>query len=172
MPTGTQIQYLHLCHRKLWLFANGLNMEHTSDLVAEGKQIEEFSYSQRANRWQQIQIEQIKIDHYDAQRGIVREVKKSNKREAAHVAQVKYYLFVLERNGIEVNHGILEYPKLRETEEVWLDEEDRKNIPKWESQSIEIIQAEECPPRVKKTLCKKCAYHDFCFAEELEITET
>ena len=78
--TGTHIAYLHLCHRKLWLFANGLRMEHTSSLVAEGRQIEEASYQQRAERWQQLEIEGIKIDYYDAQAGIIREVKKSNKK--------------------------------------------------------------------------------------------
>ncbi|MDZ4711764.1 MAG: Dna2/Cas4 domain-containing protein, partial [bacterium] len=24
--TGTHIAYLHICHRKLWLFANGISM--------------------------------------------------------------------------------------------------------------------------------------------------
>ena len=164
-PTGTHIQYLHICHRKLWLFANGLNMEHTSALVAEGKLIDENSYPQRANRWQQLALEGIKIDHYDAQLGIVREVKKSNKKESAHLAQLKYYLFVLERNGVEVRHGILEYPKLRMTEEVWLTDADRKEIPNWESNVIKIIEKEYCPNRIEKTICKKCAYHDFCYSE-------
>ena len=164
-PTGTHISYLHICHRKLWLFANGLNMEHTSDLVAEGKLIDENSYPQRANRYQQLAIEGIKIDHYDAQLGIVREVKKSNKKESAHVAQLKYYLFVLERNGVGVRHGILEYPKLRITEEVWLTDEDRKEIPNWESNVINIIQQPTCPVRIEKTICKKCAYYDFCYSE-------
>ena len=90
--TGTQIAYYHLCHRKLWLFANGIRMEHTSDLVAEGKLIDENSYPQRAEKWQELAIEGIKIDHYDAQHNIVREVKKSSKKEAAHIAQLKYYL--------------------------------------------------------------------------------
>lgn len=162
-PTGTHISYLHLCHRKLWLFANGLNMEHTSDLVAEGKLIDKNSYPQRANRWQQLSIEGIKIDHYDARLGIVREVKKSNKKESAHLAQLKYYLFVLERNGVAVRHGILEYPKLRMSEEVWLSEEDRQVIPKWESNVVKIVQQETCPERIEKTICKKCAYYDFCY---------
>jgi CRISPR-associated exonuclease Cas4 len=164
-PTGTQISYLHICHRKLWLFANGLNMEHTSDLVAEGKLIDEHSYPQRANRWQQLAIEGIKIDHYDAQLGIVREVKKSNKKESAHLAQLKYYLFVLERNGVEARHGILEYPKLRITEEVWLTEEDRQAIPVWEKNVIKIIGQATCPARIEKTICKKCSYYDFCYSE-------
>lgn len=165
-PTGTHISYLHLCHRKLWLFANGLNMEHTSDLVAEGKLIDEQSYPQRADRYQQLAIEGIKIDHYDVQQQVVREVKKSNKKESAHVAQLKYYLFVLERNGVGVRHGILEYPKLRMTEEVWLTDEDRWTIPQWEKEVMTIVHSEVCPDKINKSICKKCSYYDFCYVED------
>jgi CRISPR-associated exonuclease Cas4 len=164
--TGTHIAYLHLCHRKLWLFAHGIGMEQESELVAEGRLIGESSYPQRAERWQEIAVEGIKIDHYDAALCLVREVKKSNKREDAHVAQLKYYLFVLERNQIPARHGILEYPALRRTEEVWLDEEDRRAIPGWEAEVRRIVDAETCPPLVKKTICRRCAYHDFCYINE------
>lgn len=162
-PTGTQIAYLHLCHRKLWLFAHGINMEQTSELVAEGKLIDEHSYPQRAARWRSLEIEGIKIDHYDARRGVVREVKKSSKREDAHRAQLKYYLFVLERNGAPAEYGILEYPRLRETEEVRLSEEDRRAIPLWEAEIKRIIELEHCPELVEKGICRRCAYRDFCF---------
>ena len=162
-PTGTQIAYLHLCHRKLWLFAHGITMEQTSDLVAEGKLIHESSYPQRAEKWQELAIENIKIDHFDAVRGIVREIKKSNKREQSHLAQLKYYLFVLERNEIEVSHGVLEYPKLRTTEEVWLSDADRAAIPQWETEVRAIVDNPECPVRIEKSLCKKCAYFEFCY---------
>ncbi len=165
-PTGTQINYYHLCHRKLWLFSNGLNMEDQSDLVAEGKLIHEQSYPQRAERFRELAIENIKIDHYDPQAKIVREVKKSSKMEAAHLAQVKYYIYVLERNGIDGVHGLLEYPKLRKTEEVWLSEEDRQQIPEWERGVEEIIDTSDCPSRIDKPVCKKCAYYDFCYIDE------
>ena len=33
--TGTLINYYLVCHRELWLFANGINMEQESDLVYE-----------------------------------------------------------------------------------------------------------------------------------------
>lgn len=163
MTTGTHIAYFHLCHRKLWLFANGITMEQESALVAEGKLIHENTYSQRADKWQEVAIEGIKIDHFDATNGIVREVKKSNKREAAHIAQLKYYLFVLVRNGIAISHGILEYPKLRETEEVWLTDTDRNEIPQWEEKVQAIIAQEACPPTIEDTLCTRCAYFDFCY---------
>jgi len=163
--TGTQIAYYHLCHRKLWLFANGINMEHTSDLVAEGKLIDEHSYPQRANRWQQLAIEGIKIDHFDAQLGVIREVKKSNKKEMVHLAQLKFYLYVLERNGIAVQHGILEYPKMKIKEEVRLTDSDRQEIPQWEKAVKQLIAQEQCPPTIKAGFCKKCAYYEFCYAE-------
>ena len=44
--TGTHFNYYQICKRKLWLFANGISMEHTSDLVHEGKLIHEESYPQ------------------------------------------------------------------------------------------------------------------------------
>ncbi|MDD4227554.1 MAG: Dna2/Cas4 domain-containing protein, partial [Mariniphaga sp.] len=46
--TGTHFNYYLICHRKLWLFANGINMESNSDLVYEGKLIHETSYSRRS----------------------------------------------------------------------------------------------------------------------------
>jgi CRISPR-associated exonuclease Cas4 len=63
--TGTHIAYLHTCHRKLWLFANGIQMEHTSNIVAEGKLIGESSYQERAQKYTELEIEGIKIDYYD-----------------------------------------------------------------------------------------------------------
>lgn len=165
-PTGTHITYLQLCARKLWLFHHGIQMEHSSELVAEGRFIDETSYPQRADRWQALEIEGIKLDHYDPKLGIVREVKKSPKKEAAHVAQVKYYLFVLERNGILAKYGLLEYPKLRETTEVYLEDADRQVIPEWEKQVSAIVGSEDCPPVIHKPMCKQCAYFEFCYVEE------
>jgi CRISPR-associated exonuclease Cas4 len=53
---ATLINYYHLCHRKLWLHANGITMEHTSDVVYEGKLIGEESYPQRAEKNQELEI--------------------------------------------------------------------------------------------------------------------
>ena len=59
--TGTAINYYFLCHRKLWLFANNIQMEHTSDLVYEGKLIHEFSYDQRSEKYTELEIDGIKV---------------------------------------------------------------------------------------------------------------
>ena len=51
--TGTHFNYYQLCHRKLWLFANGINMEQESDLVYEGKLVHESSYPQRTSKYEE-----------------------------------------------------------------------------------------------------------------------
>lgn len=163
MITATHINYYHLCHRKLWLFANSINMEQTSSLVAEGKLIHEKSYQQRAEKSRELAIGGIKIDYYDAKNRVVREVKKSDKLEHAHIAQLKYYLFVLEENGLEGVTGVLEYPTLKKRKIVVLTAEDRKEILYWLAGVKEIVEAERCPKVVKKPYCKKCAYYEFCF---------
>ena len=167
MPiTATHINYYHVCHRKLWLFSNGINMEHTSDVVYEGKLIGENTYPQRADKYTEVEFDGIKIDFYDAKNKIVHEIKKSDKIEVAHRAQVKYYLWVLERNGIEGSTGILEYPKQRHTEKVELTDEDRVKIPEWIEKIELIIQSEICPKVINKQICKTCSYCDFCYAGE------
>jgi len=83
--TGTLISYYFLCHRKLWLFANGIRMEQNSDLVYEGKLIHESTYLQRSEKYEEIEIDGIKIDYYDKKRKVIHEVKKSDKMEVAHV---------------------------------------------------------------------------------------
>ncbi len=165
--TGTHINYYFICHRKLWLFANGVQMEHTSDSVFQGKLIHENSYQKRSYRFKEIAIDGIKIDYFDAKQNIVHEIKKSNRKEDAHVWQLKYYLFVLENNGVNAI-GILEYPKLRKTEEILLSQPDRENIVKIIDEIEQIICAGTCPGRLPKSKCRNCSYYDFCYSNENE----
>ena len=166
MTTGTHINYYFLCHRKLWLFANGINMEHTSDLVYEGKLIHENSYPQRAEKYTEIELEGIKIDYYDARNKVVHEIKKSDSRELAHEWQLKYYMYVLKQNGIDGVTGILEYPKLRKTEEIFLSDLDCQEIESMKLCIERIIIGSNCPERISQKMCKNCSYFDFCWSGE------
>ena len=69
-PTGTHFNYYQICRRKLWLFANGINMEPTSDVVYDGKLIHEGSYQQWPERFEEIAVEGIKVDYFDAKRRV------------------------------------------------------------------------------------------------------
>jgi CRISPR-associated exonuclease Cas4 len=164
--TGTQFNYYFVCKRKLWLFANGINMEHTSDTVYEGKLIHETTYPQRSERYEELEVGGCKIDFYDARNKIIHEIKKSDKMEDAHEWQVKYYIFTLEQIGIREVSGILEYPTLRKTAKVDLTDDDRKRIVEIEKEIQEIIQLDNCPPSINSRICKKCSYYEFCYINE------
>lgn len=164
--TGTHFNYYLLCHRKLWLFANGFQMEHTSDLVYEGALIHETTYPQRPERFREIEIDGVKVDFYDPKEQVIHEIKKSDKHEEAHEWQLKYYIYVLQNAGIGCRYGILEYPKLRRTQEVILSDPDRETIKTYRLNIEKIITGDLCPPTIARSRCKNCSYFDFCWAGE------
>ncbi len=165
--TATHVNYYHVCRRKLWLAYNNIEMEHTSDLVTEGRLIGENSYAQRSEKYTELELDGIKIDFYDSKNKVVHEVKKSDKAEAAHIAQVKYYLYVLAKNGIEGARGVIEYPKLRHTEAVELTAIDAALVEMWVDDIRRILEKDACPPVLNKPVCKRCSYYDFCYSDEL-----
>jgi CRISPR-associated exonuclease Cas4 len=140
-------------------------MEQHSEMVAEGKWIGENTYLSRSEAFREVEVAGSKIDYYDPNRKIVHETKKSDKMIHAHIAQVKYYIWLLEQEGITGAKGVLEYPKQRRREEVALEAADYVEIPKWIEEVERIIASETCPPLVKKSICQTCSYYEFCYAE-------
>lgn len=165
---ATLINLYNVCQRELWLHANGIRFEHTSDLVLEGKLIHEDSYPQRSEKYEEIELDGIKVDYYDAKSKVIHEIKKSNKVEKAHEWQVKYYLYVFEQNGIEGVTGLLEYPVLRKTQPVILNDLDREKIEAMKKDIEKIVSDENCPPLIQKSLCRNCSYFEFCYSKEVE----
>lgn len=165
--TGTHFSYFQVCRRKLWLFANNIQMEHTSDLVYEGKLIHETSYPQRNSNFEEVEIGGVKIDFFDPKKQVIHEVKKSDKKEDSHEWQLKYYIYVLENHGFEGVSGILEYPKLRKTTEVFLSDVDRAEIETMKMEISELIENPACPARIDRKMCKNCSYFDFCYVDEI-----
>ena len=164
--TGTHINYYFICYRKLWLFTNGIQMEHTSDLVTEGKLIHESSYPQRSAKYEEVQIGGVKVDFYDPKNKVIHEIKKSNKIEIAHEWQLKYYIYTFLQAGIEGVTGILEYPKLRKTDEMLLNTLDIEEIKHFETDIERIIALENVPEVIDNKICKRCSYFDFCYVQE------
>ncbi|HQJ90169.1 MAG TPA: Dna2/Cas4 domain-containing protein, partial [Paludibacteraceae bacterium] len=68
--------------------------------------------------------------------------------------------------------GKLEYPTLRQTDKVVLCDVDRDMIREMEAEIRKIVESDTCPPLVRKGVCRNCSYFDFCFAEELEVTDS
>lgn len=166
--TGTHFNYFQICRRKLWLFANNITFEHTSDVVYEGKLIHEESYPQRSERYEEVEIGGIKVDYYDTKNKVIHEIKKSNKIERAHEWQLKYYMYVFEEHGIDGVSGILEYPALRKTDKVFLSDVDRDLIRDMMAEIEKTSNSESCPPILKKGICENCSYYDFCYINEID----
>lgn len=166
--TATLINLLHVCRRELWLHAHEIRMEHTSDLVAEGKLIGETAYGRRPERYTQVELDGIKIDFYDPRTRTVHETKRGRAIETAHRAQVKFYLYKLrQQGGVADARGLIEYPDLRKTEAVEpLTEMDVREIESWEEEVRRVVALETCPPTIGKPYCKNCSYHDFCYSGE------
>lgn len=162
---ATNINYLLICHRKL--LASRIQMEHTSELVFKGKYLGEHTYPQRTEKFRELELDGVKIDFYDHKNRIVHETKKSDAHQEAHIAQVKYYLYVLYKNGITDASGIMEYPKSRKTIEVEFEEKDLEIAQNWEKQVLTITESDMVPGKLSRAKCKNCSYFDFCWISEV-----
>lgn len=165
--TATLISYLHTCHRKLWLHAHEIRMEHTSDLVAEGRLIGDTAYDRRPEQYTQVALEGVKIDYFDPRTATVHETKRGRAIEKAHRAQVKYYLYALWRHGVEGASGRIEYPELRRSEMIPpLTAADIAEIESWVQAVQQLVAQPDCPPAVLLPICKNCSFYDLCYVGE------
>lgn len=172
---ATIINLYHVCPREMWLHANGIRMEHTSDTVYDGKLLHETSYPQRADKHSEIELSATttdgtplsgKIDYYDAKEKIIHETKRSDKVEQAHEWQLKYYIWLFELNGIPDVRGLLEYPTLRQTGQIYLSETDRSYLQDVISRIKALLNSESCPNRINAKICKSCSYYELCYVDE------
>lgn len=158
--TGLMIYYYFICKRKLWYFANEINMEQNSELVSIGKILDETSYQREKKS---ILIDnQINID-FIQNRAMLHEVKKTKAIEEAGEWQIKYYMYYLEKRGVQNIEAKVDYPLIKQTKEVFLTKEDREILDETEKEIQEIIKEEKIPKRLDSKICKKCAYYDLCY---------
>lgn len=158
--TGIMVYYYFVCERKLWYFTNGINMEQENELVSIGKILDETTYTKEKKH---IMIDNtINIDFIN-DGAVLHEVKKTKAIEEAGIWQVKYYMYYLEQRGIKNIEAKIDFPLLRETKEIVLEEEDRKTLDNVLI-NIENISKKDFPPGViDSRICKKCAYYDLCY---------
>ena len=158
--SGMMFYYYFVCKRKLWFFANEIQMESENEDVIIGKLIDENSYSR--------ELKHVLIDNtvnidFIKEWKILHEVKKQKSVEEAGIWQLKYYIYFLRKRGINIEKGILDYPKLKKREEIFLTEEDKKRIEEILLEIREIINL-KLPPKLEKLkICKKCAYFEYCY---------
>ena len=85
---GLKVNYYFVCKRKLWLFSKGIAFEDSSERVALGKLLHQYSYPSRKHK--ELLIDNtIKIDEITTKE--IKEVKLSSKLEEATKWQVYYW---------------------------------------------------------------------------------
>ena len=158
--TGLMIYYYFICHRKLWYFANEIEMEQNSELVSIGKVLDETSYQREKKS---ILIDnQINID-FIQNGAVLHEVKKTKAIEEAGEWQIKYYMYYLEQRGVKEIEAKVDYPLLKQTKEVFLTQEDRELLKKAIQDIEKILENDKISKKLDAKICKKCAYYDLCY---------
>ncbi len=173
--TGTLIGYYVLCPRKAWLSIHGLWMEQESELVELGRLVDETTFLREVKYWELeartatgIRLTGV-IDRARVQEGCIFEVKKSPRGRRAHRWQLRFYLWLLQLNGIVTPTGApyrgqLLYPKQRQREEVCLAEVHIAELETF-SEAIHALaqQAEPPPVLARRSACRSCAYEELCY---------
>ena len=158
--TGIMIYYYFICKRKLWYFCNNINMEQNSELVALGKIIDKSSYKREEKG---ILIDNtINID-FIKNKAVLHEIKKSKSIEEAGIWQTKYYMYYLNKRGVENISAEIDYPLLKETKTISLEENDKIFLDEVIKDIQKIISEDKVPNISKNNICKKCSYHDLCY---------
>jgi len=162
--TGVKVSYYFICHTKFWLFSHNITLEKEHDNVNIGKLLHEDRYKRDSK---EITIDQtISIDFIRKGDTIVlHEIKKTKSMEEAHRWQMLYYIYYLKSKGISAI-GEINYPLVSRKEEIVLlekDESEMENV----INDIRKIAMGRMPTPKKINICKKCAYYEFCFGDEV-----
>jgi CRISPR-associated exonuclease Cas4 len=165
---GTEVHYGVLCVRKLWWFVHGMELELSSDRVAEGRLLQEEAYD---GRRRDLMLDgALRIDGLDVEgEGVeavvtVHEVKMSRGARRAQRLQLLYYLYSLQQRGVERVRGVLEYPGERRRETVLLTPQGVTEVEET-LQRVQEVRVLPSPPDVPEPMpiCKKCAYQELCW---------
>jgi len=165
--TGTQVNYYAICHRKLWLFSHGVEMERENENVQIGKLVGEGSYKREQK---EIAIDgRIVIDWMETKVNAdgsltLHETKKSRSFDNAHRLQVLYYIYYLKHKGVAAR-GEIDYPLLKKTERIELTPGAETELEEILAGVERIVRSPTTPPRLdKKRLCEQCAYFELCWS--------
>ena len=159
-PTGVMVYYYFVCKRKLWFFCKGITLEDNSEDVGIGKLIDENSYKREHKH---INIDNVINIDFIRDWEILHDIKKSRSVETASVWQLKYYIYYLRKKGVDIEKGVLDYPKLKKRIDVFLEDGDVEKIEKIIDE-IDGINKLQIPLSIEnKKICKKCAYYELCY---------
>lgn len=155
MINGSIINSYYVCKRKTWLIVHRINLESNSDDVAIGKALHE-NFEAKSK---EILIDHIKVDQVTNK--YIVELKKNETFIDAAIAQLKYYMYILNQKGLKKDGKvkILETGyeiKLEFNDDLIIDVENMIT-------EIENFLQNKNPIEFKiKPFCRQCAYYHYC----------
>ncbi len=160
--TGTQMAYLYLCRRKLWLHYHGFRPENQNVAVQIGKQIGDSTF-QRAKK--ELPLGDIGvIDWAELKHGVIHETKSAKCPKNAEVAQTRYYLWWMREQGMNVDRCVVHYPKQKRTKEINWTDSMKQDVQDDLAEARRIVAMPKPPPASKLPYCRSCAFQELCFA--------
>lgn len=160
--TGTHIWYYCICPRETWLMAHHIVPDQNDDNVEYGKFMQEHVY-QRDKK--EVSIGGFKVDvvKKEGDKLIIGEIKKTSAAEESARMQLLFYLYELQKMGIEAE-GELMFPEERKNVRVVLDEPSATQIEKMKRDIFRLVQQSVPPAAEKRKWCRRCAYAEMCWA--------
>lgn len=159
--TGIMVYYYYVCKRKLWYYIHEIRMEYDNQNVKIGKLLDETAYA-RDNK--HVMIDGIINIDFIKNNRVIHEVKKSKSIEEAGIMQVKYYLYYLYKKGMEDITAKIDYPLLKQSISVELNDDDFIILNDVVNDIIQIANMDHTSYEINpKSICKKCAYYDLCY---------
>lgn len=158
--TGNMVNYYFVCPRKLWLFSRELRFEENSERVALGKILDESSYDRNNKHVMVDNVVNIDmIQHWQ----VIHEIKRTRAIDKAAEWQLKYYIYYLRKKGIQIDKGIIDYPLLKEKVTINYTSADESKMKTILNKISGILCQSQSPSAKKKSICKSCAYYEYCF---------
>jgi len=159
--TGTEVNYCIVCKRKLWLFARQITMEHNSQKVEIGRAIHDNSFEREKK---ELLIDDTIAIDFSGGQFTIHETKSTNSMNEASRYQLLYYLYYLEKKGIEGAKGVVHYYKNRSVEEMVLTDEARNILERILCEINQTKEAKNPPAALNSNICKKCSYFELCYS--------
>jgi CRISPR-associated exonuclease Cas4 len=150
------------CKREAWLISHGVEPYQNFDLLELGRLIHEEAYSRYKHELINAPGMKIDIVTYMENKLLIGEIKSSSKKLKQAKLQLLYYLYILKNQGIKAE-GELLIPKEKKRMKVNLDEQSEIELKRLLEDLKRTIELEKPPKAEYKTLCKSCAYGEFCW---------
>lgn len=157
---GVHVKYLYHCPRQLWLYLRGIRPEHLSSTVQLGEAVHDTSYPRESP----VDLGSAKLDFVDGHHW-VHEVKSSSSPRPADRAQVRHYCYRLQHLGVDVQGGIVHYPKTRRTQRHPYTPEEITKAETDISAVLDLAASPTSPERLAPRKCRGCSFTNYCWTD-------